>query len=258
MLLKSQMAPSTSDSGGIGPRVRASRERLGWNREALAFHSGISWSAIAQVESGRRTNLRPSTLTALSDALGVTVDYLLTGSPTQTPMLEHSAFLYSTDEQFQTAMAAFLAQGLERGEPTLAITTSWNIELLRDELGKDAQGVEFAVSSDWLSSPAAALGHFEDFTVAKTGAGACWARLIAQPLWEGRSDDEVRLWTRFESMLNVLLASAPLTIVCPYDERSVPSEVARDAHLTHPHLMGDDVLTESPDYCGPGRVALDL
>ena len=54
-------------------------ERLGWTREALAFHSGLSWSAIAQVESGRRTNLRPSTLAALSRPLGVSIDYLVDG-----------------------------------------------------------------------------------------------------------------------------------------------------------------------------------
>ncbi|MDX6588649.1 MAG: hypothetical protein QOI31_3122 [Solirubrobacterales bacterium] len=252
------MAPRNEDKGELGPRVRAARERLGWSREALAFHSDLSWSAIAQVETGRRTNLRPSTLTALSNALGVTVDYLLTGSLTQTPMLEHSAFLYSADDQFQATMGSFLAEGLERGEPTLAMTTSGNIELLRAELGKDAQDVKFVVSSDWLTSPANALGEFSSFAVSKIGGGAPWARFIAQPIWEGRSDSEVRLWTRFESLFNLLFATAPLTVVCPYDERSVPSEVVRDAHRTHPHIMGRDALTESPDYRGPGRIALDL
>jgi transcriptional regulator with XRE-family HTH domain len=56
--------------------LRAARERRGWSREVLAVQSGVSWSAIAQMESGRRKDVRLSTLTALSDALGVTVDYL--------------------------------------------------------------------------------------------------------------------------------------------------------------------------------------
>src|SRR6202043_3822709 len=100
-----------SDSGGIGARVRAARERLGWTREALAFHSGLSWSAVAQVESGRRTNLRPSPLAALSRPLGVSIDYLIDGSQSPPTMLDHSAFRYDADDQFATTMGAFLAEG---------------------------------------------------------------------------------------------------------------------------------------------------
>src|ERR1700686_2883902 len=99
------MHGDVSDRGGIGPRVRAARERLGWTREALAFHAGVSWSAIAQVESGRRTNLRPSTLLALSRPLGVSIDYLVEGGLSRPTMLGHSAFSYRTDDQFRTTMA---------------------------------------------------------------------------------------------------------------------------------------------------------
>src|SRR3984893_10169340 len=91
-----------SASDGIGHRVRAARERLGWTREALAFHAGISWSAIAQVESGRRRNLRPSTLAALSRPLRVSIDYLVDGGQSPATMLEHSAFPYRADDEFRT------------------------------------------------------------------------------------------------------------------------------------------------------------
>jgi transcriptional regulator with XRE-family HTH domain len=57
------------------------------------------WSAIAQVEAGRRTNLRPATLSALAGPLGVTIDYLVNGGASQARMLEHSAFLYNTNGQ---------------------------------------------------------------------------------------------------------------------------------------------------------------
>src|ERR1700737_3741449 len=102
------MEGNVSSSGGIGPRVRAARERLGWTREALAFHSGVSWSAITQVELGRRTNVRPSTLAALSRPLGVSIDYLVGGSESPSTMLKHSAFCYRTDDQFGNIMGPFL------------------------------------------------------------------------------------------------------------------------------------------------------
>ena len=54
----------------IGESLKAARERLGWSREALAYHSGVSWSAIAQIESGRRKDVRLSSLSALAEALG--------------------------------------------------------------------------------------------------------------------------------------------------------------------------------------------
>ena len=61
--------------------VRSARERVGWSREALAYHSGLSGAAIAQIESGRRREVRVTTLLALSRALEVSVDYLVGSRP---------------------------------------------------------------------------------------------------------------------------------------------------------------------------------
>jgi transcriptional regulator with XRE-family HTH domain len=242
---------------GIGSRLRAARERLGWSREALAFHAGVSWSAIAQVEAGRRTNVRPSTLAALSRPLGVTIDYLVSGGSVAPNMLEHRAFLYSTDEQYQQVMGAFLRDGLEREEAALAVTTKHNIGLLGKELGDDARKVEFVESKKWLTTPANAHEHFRSFCGTRLAGGAAWVRFIAEPIWKGRSDDEVLLWTRFESLLDVLLAHSAATLVCPYDERVVNSEILGKVSHTHPHMVTESGLEESPEYRGPGHLALE-
>jgi transcriptional regulator with XRE-family HTH domain len=243
--------------GGIGARVRAARERLGWTREALAFHAGVSWSAVAQVETGRRTNLRPSTLVALSRALGVTIDYLVDGGLSRPTMFEHSAFCYSTDDQFRTTIGPFLAEGIERSEALLAVTTAANIELLREDLGKEAGGVEFIDASAWYSSPVAALQAYRSFSDTKLAGGAHWVRVIGEPVWAGRSDAEVRLWTRYESLLNVVFSGTPLTVVCPYDERSVAPEIVSQAHLTHPQIVCDEGTSQSSEYADPRRFALE-
>ena len=218
----------THETQGIGSRLRAARERHGWSREALAFRSGISWSAIAQVESGRRTNLRPSTLAALAAPLGLTIDYLVNGRPSQVPMLRHSAFRYSTDDEFQATVAAFLSDGADRSEALLAVTSKRNIELLRDKLGRDSRKVKFVESSEWLTTQDAALAEVAGFCDAKLKRGVPWVRYVVEPVRDGRSDADVQLWTRFESMLNVLFRDFPLTLVCPYDERSVPPESSGD------------------------------
>jgi transcriptional regulator with XRE-family HTH domain len=251
------MNAEATEPSGIGSRVRGARKRRGWSRETLAFYSGISWSAIAQIESGRRTNVRPHTLSSLAGALGVTIDYLVNGAPAGGPMLEHAAFPYSDDVQFQTTMGSYLEEGIERSEAGLAVTTPGNIELLREHLGKDAGRVEFVESDTLLTTPAAAFDEFRTFSAAKIKAGAPWVRLISQPIWSGRSDSEVLLWTRFESLLNVLFGSSPLTLACPYDERSVSPGLVTQAHATHPHILCDSGMSKSSSYGGPGRFAID-
>ncbi|MDX6721193.1 MAG: hypothetical protein QOJ63_3447 [Solirubrobacteraceae bacterium] len=244
-----------NESAGIGARVQAARERLGWSREALAFHAEISWSAIAQVETGRRTNLRPSTLVALSRALGVSIDYLVDGGLSRPTMLEHSAFRYRTADEFRTIVGPFLAEGIERSEATLAVTSAANIELLRDDLGKDARSVAFFDASTWYSTPADALQAYQSFADAKLKAGAHWIRLVGQPAWTERS--EARLWTRYESLLNIVFNASPLTALCAYDETSVAPEILRQADCTHPHTVGDAGTSHSPGYADPARFTLD-
>jgi transcriptional regulator with XRE-family HTH domain len=241
---------------GIGTRLTAARKRLGWSREALAFHSGISWSGVAQAESGRRRNLRPDTISALADALGVTIDYLVRGGPATSPMLDHKALLYSTDEEFMRTAGPFLAEGLERSEAVLAVTNSKNIELLREHLGSDAGEVEFIEMATWYSSPATVLDSFGERLSAKLGTGAPWVRILGEPVWEGRSRSETHLWTRYESMLNLVFAAWPATIICPYDERSVSPEIASQACVTHPQVIDRGGTAASLRYADPGQFVL--
>ena len=63
----------------IGRRIQQSREQAGLTQEELAERIGVSTSFVGHVERGtRKASLE--TLVALSNALGVGVDYLLAGS----------------------------------------------------------------------------------------------------------------------------------------------------------------------------------
>lgn len=244
-------------NSGIGSRLRASRERLGWTREALAFHSGISWSAIAQLESGRRRHARPSTLEALSKALGVTIDYLVSGSARSEPMLEHRALLYAGDDEFLETVVPFLAEGIDRSEAVLAVTTKANITMLRDTLASDARRVDFVDAEAWYSAPGVALDGLKAFSSSSLEDGAPWIRFLGEPIWSGRSDSEVRQWTRYEALINLVFASSPMSILCPYAERSEGSEIVERARLTHPHTVGHDGMEASSTYMDPSSFVLD-
>ncbi len=199
---------------------------------------------------------RPSTLAALAHALGISIDYLVDGSMPRTRMLDHSVFPYRDDDRFQAAIGSFLAEGIERSEGVVVATTPANIELLRESLGKEAGKVEFVDSSVFYSSPLAALDAVKAFSDAELARGAPWVRFLGEPVWEGRSAAEVRLWTRYESLFNLVFATSPMTVVCPYDERSVTPAIVHEAQLTHPHTMGGRELSKNPEYTDPERFAL--
>jgi transcriptional regulator with XRE-family HTH domain len=233
---------------GIGDRVKAARSRCRWSREELAFRAGISWPAIAQIESGRRTHLRPGTLSALAEALGVTIDYLVNGGPTDTPMLTHAALVYRDGDEFAGTVQPFTAEGVERSEAVMVVTTPANIESVRGGLGRDARRVEFVDSAAWYGTPAATLLAYREFASAKLEAGAPWVRVVGEPVWTGRTTAEARLWARYESLINLAFASWPVTVLCPYDRRCLRPAIIRQAHATHPEILSDGVAESSPDY----------
>jgi hypothetical protein len=191
-------------------------------------------------------------LSALADALGVSVDYLIGTTATITPqLLEHRVLTYGSDEEFLATTVPFLAEGIDRSECLLAVTRETQIELLRDTLDDGADHVEFADSVAWYQSPNAAFSGYRAFLKQKFAAGATWIRIVGEPVWAGRSDAEITAWTRYESMINLAFASVPATIVCPYDVRSVPVDVVIDAHRTHPDVAYGSDATASLTYQQP-------
>jgi transcriptional regulator with XRE-family HTH domain len=242
---------------GIGGRIRAARERLGLTREALAFHSGMSWSAIAQIESGRRTNLRPATLAALAGALGVTIDYMVSGQSPRAVMFEHSALLYEDDGEFLAAAAPFLTEAVDRSEPVLAITSRAKIDALRQQLGTAADNIQFADRDEWYDSPVRALARYHEFVAERVADGAPWVRILGEPVWEGRSAADVRVWCRYESLLNLVFRGSPVTLLCPYATRDLDAVILEQACATHPYTLEQDALIASPTYRHPDAYLLE-
>lgn len=249
--------PGAEQDIGIGTRVRAARQRLDWTREALAFHSGISWSAISQVEAGRRRNLRPSTLSALAGALGVSMDYLVSGGASSPPMLEHRVLVYSTDEDFLSTATPFLRQAGERAEAALAVTSAGNIELLRNRLSADAALVKFSEHREWCMTPQSALDGYRAFLTASLSDGAPWVRILSETAGARRPDAEPRLWARYESLMNLVLSASPATVLCAYDARVVDDEILQRVRATHPETVHGAILSRSPEYAEPVGFVLE-
>jgi transcriptional regulator with XRE-family HTH domain len=244
-----------SDASHLGSRVRAARERLGWSREALAYQAGLSWSAIEQIESGRRRNARPDTLEALSRVLSVTIDYLVHGGQPPT-MLNHQVLVYGDDDGFLAATGPFLAEGAARSEALLAVTTARNIEILRGWLGKGADRVSFVEAETWYSTPVSAMNAYRAFLDEGQAQSSRWARIVGEPVWAGRSHEEIRVWSQYESLVNLAFAPVPVSVLCPYDERSVDPDIVATARLTHPRILEGGAVADNPSYQDPGVFVL--
>src|SRR5919106_484126 len=245
------MASSTEASGRgdvppprpvIARRVEAGRRRLGWTREALAYHSGLSWSAIAQIESGRRGSPRPETLAALARALNVPLEYLL-GEPTAPALIRHRALLFGSEEEFFEATVPFLREGIERTEAVLVVATPESIDRLRGRLGAQAAEVRFEDAASWYSTPMAALRGFWTFAQEMIESGFEWVRILGGVLASTESEDDVRRWVTYESVFNSTFRGSPMTAVCPYDTRSSDPRFVDSVRDAHPELLvGEAVL----------------
>ena len=63
----------------IGQRIIERRKKLGLTQEALAEKGDMTPQFVSYAESGKRA-MRPENLKKISEALGVSADYLLTGN----------------------------------------------------------------------------------------------------------------------------------------------------------------------------------
>lgn len=195
--------------------------------------------------------MRPSTLASLADALGLTIDYLVRGGQPTDPMFVHCALLYRSDEVFADSAGRFLRQGLERGEPTLAVTTEANFELLRGALGPAADAVQFEERGCWYRTPATALSSYREFLQRKLGNGASWVRILGEPPRDPDASEDVRALTRYEATVNLGFGAHPVSVMCPYDTRGVADEVIAQVRATHPHAVEHQGFVDSADYVDP-------
>jgi DNA-binding XRE family transcriptional regulator len=230
---------------------------VGWSREALAFHAGVSWSAIAQIESGRRNDVRLSSLVALASALGVSVDYLIGTAGTAPRLFEHRLLQYASDDGFAAGAVPFLVERVEQSHCVLAVASTAKIGLLRDHLGDRAGLVEFADWADWYGTPTAALRRYRDFVAQRCGRGAQWVSVVAEAGWSGQSDAALAVWNRYEAVVSLVFAPWPATIMCTYDERVFSTDVLAQAHRTHPEIAHAAAVTVNAAYRDPEALLLE-
>lgn len=160
----------------------------------------------------------------------------------------HAALMYAGRDEFVAACSAFLREGIAADEPAMVMVGPEKIELLRRALGDDAASVRFVDMTRAGRNPAWIIPAWREFADAHPGRRM---RGIGEPIWAGRSTDELVECQRHESLLNYAFADAAgFRLLCPYDTEALGPDVVHEARCSHPVVAAAEAEGASDCYRG--------
>lgn len=161
--------------------------------------------------------------------------------------LRHLALLYQGTADYLAAVLGWIQAALARAEPVFVAVPGPASAQLRQDLGASSPGVQFADMAELGRNPARIISAFIAFAAEHGGRPVC---CLSEPVWPSRSAAEVRETARNEALVNVALAGLPAMVLCPYNTGALRPSVIAGARRTHPAIMHDGTLRESPGYPG--------
>ena len=162
----------------------------------------------------------------------------------------HEAMLYAGDDGFVDGVASFVRAGVSQGEPVLVVVQARKIDMLRAAIGDDAAEVQFADMAAVGQNPARIIPAWREFVARHAGADRR-LRGVGEPLYVERSSDERDECHLHEALLNVALADAPLSLLCPYDTDALPAHDIETAIDNHPFLHREGRACENARFGAP-------
>jgi anti-sigma regulatory factor (Ser/Thr protein kinase) len=167
----------------------------------------------------------------------------------------HEALFYAGDGQFVDACSTFIRAGLEADEPTLVVALAPKLEQLREALGADAEGVQFADMDAVGRNPARIIPAWQEFVDENAEPGVR-LRGIGEPIFPDRDLHELVECERHEALLNLAFAGADrFWLVCPYDTEALPAAVIAEAKRNHPFVAQGEHRELSADYLGAEAIS---
>lgn len=162
---------------------------------------------------------------------------------------QHEALFYAGMDDFLAGTVPFLREGLEADEAMLVAVPGPRLRSLQGELNGDGGRVTFLDMTRIGRNPAHIIPAWAEF-LKGNGDGAVPVRGIGEPIWAGRSADELVECQRHETLLNVAFAnSGAWRLLCPYDTVGLPSDVIEEAERSHPWVSRADGWRGSSSQC---------
>lgn len=159
---------------------------------------------------------------------------------------QHQALIYEGAEEYLATTVPFLRSGLEAGQAILVAVGPEQTELLRRELGADAERIRFADMREVGRNPASIIPLWRDFV---DEGGGRPVRGIGEPVWASRTAAALEECRRHESLLNTAFdPGSAWDLLCPYDAGTLDEEVLEKVAHSHHCVCRDGESEESRSF----------
>ncbi|GAA3351264.1 sensor histidine kinase [Amorphoplanes nipponensis] len=165
----------------------------------------------------------------------------------------HSALLYASAEEYLVEVMGFVRGGLAAGEPVAVAVPPAHLVMIEDALRGDAGRVRLIDMTDVGRNPGrilpAVLYAFADAFPADR------VRIVSEPVWPGRTPEELAACVQHEALVNLALAERPIAIMCPYARPALDEAALADVLATHPTVIQGEGLLRSERYAATDVLA---
>jgi anti-sigma regulatory factor (Ser/Thr protein kinase) len=168
--------------------------------------------------------------------------------PAEGSGFHHEALFYATHDEFLAGTLPFILKGVDTGEPVLVLVPEPRLTSLRTALEGAAAAVRFADMGLVGRNPARIIPVWQDFVDDHGGQGRS-VRGVGEPIWAGRTPDEIVECQVHETLLNVAFAGPePVSVLCPYDVAALDPSIRREAQRSHRWLNRDGTHSKSSAF----------
>lgn len=156
----------------------------------------------------------------------------------------HQALFYRDNGEYLEGLRRFLRPAFESGDPIAIAVPEGKLQLVREQLC-DRSDEELLDMSEVGRNPGRILSMIERLRQERRGR---MLHYVGEPIWAGRTDEEIREAVRHEALLNVMLEDTPIRVLCPYDAVALDDAVLASAKRTHPEIVENGVTRSSRCY----------
>ena len=164
----------------------------------------------------------------------------------------HEAVFYAGDDEYVAGLTEDICSAIDGDGAVLVAVGEAKTELLREALGSRADNVKFADMEQLGRNPGRIIPAWRTF-VSDAGPGPVVG--VGEPVWPGRSDQELVECRRHEALLNLAFDGLrEWRLLCPYDAEALDPAVLEDARRSHPHVVENRVRRHSERYVSPAEL----
>jgi anti-sigma regulatory factor (Ser/Thr protein kinase) len=145
----------------------------------------------------------------------------------------HQALIYRDDREYLDGLARFLSPAVAPAEPVALALPESKLRLVRDQLD-DIENKELLDMAKVGRNPGRILSVIERL---REEHGERTLHYVGEPIWPGRTPEEIREAVRHEALINLALANTPTRVLCPYDAVGLDAAVLASAKRTHPEIV---------------------